>query len=82
MPPCLSLLQRAIRHVANRTFAHLHGMDLGFHLSRQTGAVSRILDRGSRGINFIMRCVPEIGTLGYWWQATIGRDAAGGTMWL
>eukprot|EP00887_Chlorella_sp_A99_P007179 scaffold2.g7179.t1 len=45
---------RAIRHVSNRTFAHLHGMDLAFHLSRQTGAVSRILDRGSRGINFVM----------------------------
>lgn len=32
--------QGAIRGVANKVFAHLHGMDLAFHLSRQTGAVS------------------------------------------
>ncbi|KAL4420535.1 hypothetical protein ABPG75_010191 [Micractinium tetrahymenae] len=46
--------QGAIRSVANRVFAHLHGLDLAFHLSRQTGAVSRVIDRGTRGINFIL----------------------------
>ena len=53
-PP--QVTQGAIRSVANRVFTHLHGMDLAFHLSRQTGAVSRVIDRGTRGINFILRC--------------------------
>jgi ATP-binding cassette, subfamily B (MDR/TAP), member 7 len=46
--------QRAIRSVANQVFAHLHALDLAFHLGRQTGAVSRVIDRGTRGINFIL----------------------------
>lgn len=48
------ITQNAIRTVANRVFTHLHQLDLSFHLSRQTGAVSRTIDRGTRGINFIM----------------------------
>lgn len=48
------ITQRAIRSVANRLFQHLHGLDLAFHLERQTGAVARTLDRGTRGINFIL----------------------------
>ena len=48
------ITQNAIRTVANKVFAHLHNLDLSFHLNRQTGAVARIIDRGSRGINFIM----------------------------
>ena len=44
----------AIRQVANRVIKHLHDLDLGFHLSRQTGALNRIMDRGTRGINFIL----------------------------
>ena len=55
LPP-LQVTQGAIRQVANRVFGHLHGLDLAFHLSRQTGAVSRVIDRGTRGINFILRC--------------------------
>ncbi|THU57980.1 hypothetical protein C4D60_Mb03t09300 [Musa balbisiana] len=35
-------------------FAHLHDLDLRYHLSRQTGALNRIIDRGSRAINFIL----------------------------
>lgn len=46
--------QGTIRRVATEVFAHLHSLDLGFHLSRQTGALSRIVDRGTRGINFIL----------------------------
>ncbi|GAB4819644.1 hypothetical protein N2152v2_006690 [Parachlorella kessleri] len=46
--------QGAIRSIASKVFVHLHGMDLAFHLSRQTGAVSRVIDRGTRGINFIL----------------------------
>ncbi|KAL6774149.1 ATM2 [Auxenochlorella protothecoides x Auxenochlorella symbiontica] len=49
-----SVAQSTIRNVAVRTFAHLHNLDLAFHLSRQTGAVSRVIDRGSRGINFVL----------------------------
>eukprot|EP01132_Coremiostelium_polycephalum_P005375 gene5375-6707_t len=44
----------AIRHVTTTTFKHLHSLDLSFHLSRQTGSLSRIIDRGSRGINFLL----------------------------
>ncbi len=40
--------------MANRVFAHLHALDLRFHLERQTGALNRVIDRGTRGINFIL----------------------------
>ena len=33
---------------------HLHDLDLAFHVSRQTGALSRVIDRGTRGINFML----------------------------
>eukprot|EP00742_Colponemidia_sp_Colp-10_P007986 GILJ01008618.1.p1 GENE.GILJ01008618.1~~GILJ01008618.1.p1 ORF type:complete len:697 (+),score=108.01 GILJ01008618.1:50-2140(+) len=46
--------QNAIRRVARNTFDHLLSLDLKFHLDRQTGALSRIIDRGTRGINFIL----------------------------
>lgn len=46
--------QGAIRTVANQVFRHLHRLDLSFHLERQTGAVSRIIDRGTRGVNFVL----------------------------
>ncbi|ONK55386.1 uncharacterized protein A4U43_UnF4030 [Asparagus officinalis] len=45
---------RAIRTVSRKVFSHLHDLDLRFHLSRQTGALNRIIDRGSRAINFIL----------------------------
>ncbi|XP_077977686.1 iron-sulfur clusters transporter ABCB7, mitochondrial-like [Glandiceps talaboti] len=46
--------QNSIRRVARNVFLHLHSLDLSFHLSRQTGALSKAIDRGSRGINFIL----------------------------
>lgn len=46
--------QRAIRRVANRVFLHLHSLSLRFHLERQTGGVSRDIERGTRGISFLM----------------------------
>ncbi|KIZ04396.1 ATP-binding cassette, subfamily B, bacterial [Monoraphidium neglectum] len=46
--------QSAIRSVANRVFAHLLSLDLKFHLSRQTGALNRVIDRGTRGINWTL----------------------------
>ncbi|KAJ0979169.1 hypothetical protein J5N97_014643 [Dioscorea zingiberensis] len=45
---------RAIRTVSRKVFSHLLDLDLRFHLSRQTGALNRIIDRGSRAINFIL----------------------------
>jgi hypothetical protein len=46
--------QGTIRQVARRVFLHLHHLDLGYHLSRQTGALSRTIDRGTRAINFLL----------------------------
>lgn len=46
--------QGTIRIVARKVFFHLHNLDLQFHLSRQTGALHRTIDRGTRGINFIL----------------------------
>lgn len=46
--------QSSIRRVARNVFLHLHNLDLSFHLTRQTGALSKAIDRGSRGINFVL----------------------------
>lgn len=46
--------QRAIRRVAIQVFGHLHALSLRFHLARQTGGVSRDIERGSRGISFLL----------------------------
>ncbi len=46
--------QNTIRRVANTTFEHLHNQDLAFHLSRQTGTLSRVIDRGTRGAISVM----------------------------
>ena len=46
--------QRAIRRVATKVFMHLHSLSLRFHLERQTGGVSRDIERGTRGISFLM----------------------------
>lgn len=46
--------QASIRRVALDVFKHLHSLGLDYHLSRQTGGLSRILERGTRGINFIL----------------------------
>ena len=46
--------QRAIRRVALKVFGHLHALSLRFHLERQTGGVSRDIERGTRGISFLL----------------------------
>lgn len=46
--------QRAIRRVALQVFVHLHNLSLRFHLDRQTGGVSRDIERGTRGIGFLL----------------------------
>jgi ATP-binding cassette subfamily B (MDR/TAP) protein 7 len=43
-----SVAQKAIRRVARDTFDHLLAMDLKFHLSRQTGGLTRAIDRGTK----------------------------------
>ena len=47
--------ERAMRRSALRVFHHLHGLDLDFHLSRRTGALSRDIERGIEGIRFLLR---------------------------
>ena len=49
--------QHAIRDVALTIFKHLHSLSLQFHLTRQTGGLSRFIDRGTKGIDFLMRYV-------------------------
>jgi len=44
----------AMRHVALDLFDHLHHMSLGFHLSRQTGGLSRTIDRGTQGVQSVL----------------------------
>ncbi len=46
--------QRAIRQVALKTFRHLHRMSLRFHLDRQTGGLTRAIERGVKGIEFVL----------------------------
>ena len=47
--------QRATRRVALRTFRHLHALSLRFHLDRQTGGLARAIDRGTLGIQSVLR---------------------------
>ncbi len=47
--------QRAVRQLAIRTFRHLHRLSLKFHLERRTGGLSRIVARGTTGIDTVLR---------------------------
>ncbi len=49
--------QRALRRLAIRTFGHIHRLSLRFHLERKTGAMSRIIERGVKGVDFLLRFV-------------------------
>ena len=49
-----SVAQNAIRRVAGSVFEHLLKLDLNFHLSRQTGGLTRAIDRGTKGISFLL----------------------------
>jgi ATP-binding cassette, subfamily B, heavy metal transporter len=46
--------QRAVRRIALNVFRHLHALSLRFHLERQTGGVSRDIERGARGISTLL----------------------------
>ncbi len=47
--------QHALRNVALQVFRHLHALSLAFHLDRQTGGLSRTIERGTKGIDFLLR---------------------------
>lgn len=52
-----SVAQKAIRKAARNIFLHLHGLDCNFHLTRQTGALTRSIDRGTKGINQVLHAM-------------------------
>ncbi|MGH1369315.1 MAG: ABCB family ABC transporter ATP-binding protein/permease [Maritimibacter sp.] len=47
--------QRALRAMALETFQHIHAMSLRYHISRKTGGLSRIMERGVKGVEFLLR---------------------------
>ncbi|CAF4235797.1 unnamed protein product, partial [Rotaria sordida] len=49
-----NVAHRSIRELAKRVFSHIHNLDLNFHLGRQTGALSKAIDRGTKGISFVL----------------------------
>src|SRR5579862_6711987 len=48
------VLYHAMREVAVQTFAHIHALSLRFHLERKTGGLSRVIDRGVKGIDTLL----------------------------
>lgn len=50
-----SVGQYAVRQLAFRTFVHMHQLSLRFHLERRTGGLSRVIERGTKGIETIVR---------------------------
>jgi ABC-type transport system involved in Fe-S cluster assembly fused permease/ATPase subunit len=85
--------QRAIRNLALEVFGHLHALSLRFHLERQTGGLSRVIERGTQGMEFLIRFMTfnilptlfEIGLVGiilwnlYDWRFTVVTLAAVGS---
>jgi len=49
--------QHSIRQISLKMFEHLHNLSLQFHLNRQTGALAKYIDRGTKGIDFLLRYV-------------------------
>ncbi len=47
--------QRALRSLALETFEHIHALSLRYHITRKTGGLSRIIERGVKGIDFLLR---------------------------
>ena len=47
--------EHAMRDIGLKVFKHLHSLDLAFHLDRQTGGISRDIERGTSGLSFLMR---------------------------
>ncbi|WNO61923.1 ABC transporter ATP-binding protein/permease [Rheinheimera sp. MMS21-TC3] len=49
------ITEHAMRQLGLRVFNHLHSLELAFHLDRQTGGISRDIERGTNGLSFLMR---------------------------
>ena len=49
--------QRAFRNLALETFQHIHQLSLRYHISRKTGALSRIVERGVKGLELLLRFI-------------------------
>ncbi|MEM9317376.1 MAG: ABC transporter ATP-binding protein/permease [Pseudomonadota bacterium] len=49
--------QRALRQLALRTFRHVHALSLRYHITRKTGGLSRIIERGVKGVDFLLRVI-------------------------
>lgn len=47
--------QRALRHLALETFTHIHRLSMRYHITRKTGGLSRIIERGVKGVEFLLR---------------------------
>ncbi|RMD90305.1 MAG: ABC transporter ATP-binding protein/permease [Alphaproteobacteria bacterium] len=47
--------QRALRRIALETFRHMHALSLRYHITRKTGALSRVIERGVKGVEFLLR---------------------------
>ena len=47
--------QRALRRIALETFTHIHRMSMRYHIQRKTGGLSRVMERGVKGVEFLLR---------------------------
>jgi len=47
--------QRALRKLALETFSHIHNLSMRYHITRRTGGLSRIIERGVKGVDFLLR---------------------------
>lgn len=52
-----NVAQRSIRKIARNVFTHLLSLDLSWHLGRQTGGLTRAIDRGTKGISFLLSSI-------------------------
>ena len=53
----VNVAQNGLKNLSMHAFQHLHCLPLSFHLSRQTGSMNKVIDRGVRGIEFLLRFV-------------------------
>ena len=56
--------QRALRRLALETFEHIHRLSMRYHITRKTGGLSRIIDRGVKGVEFLLRFM--LFSIGLW----------------
>eukprot|EP00095_Tigriopus_kingsejongensis_P006538 snap_masked-scaffold4990_size5138-processed-gene-0.1 protein:Tk06538 transcript:snap_masked-scaffold4990_size5138-processed-gene-0.1-mRNA-1 annotation:"metal abc transporter permease" len=47
--------QRALRQLALETFTHIHRLSMRYHITRKTGGLSRVIERGVKGVDFLLR---------------------------